>query len=171
MKYNKFYSNSLLILAAILLTTYVTNGQVSKESKKQDKLAQIESLVQSKNYVFIAQTAFPMGGHAINLTSVYNVKLSGDTVVSDLPYYGRAYEAPMNPSEGGMNFTSTKFSYDVKARKKGGWDISISPGDTKDVRQMFLTISSEGYATLQVGSNNRQNISFNGYITSKNKLR
>jgi hypothetical protein len=99
------------------------------------------------------------------------VRLSADTVVTDLPYFGRAFVAPMNPSEGGIHFTSTQFTYTIDERKKGGWDITILPKDAKDVRQMFLTVSREGYATLRVSSNNRQNIGFSGYITSKSNRR
>jgi hypothetical protein len=41
----------------------------------------------------------------------------------------------------------------------------ITPKDNRDVRQMNFTISASGYATLQVSSNNRQSISYNGYIS------
>ena len=68
---------------------------------------------------------------------------------------------------GGLNFTSTEFQYNLKSKKKGGWDITIKPTDIKDVRQMFLSIGENGYASLQVISNNRQTISYYGYITEK----
>ena len=171
MKYIILFKKPLLLVLVTVLTAYVSNAQESKEDKKKDKLAQIEMLVQSKKFDFVAQTAIPTSGRTINLTSLYNVRLSGDTLISDLPYFGRAYVAPMNPSEGGIHFTSTQFSYDIKERKKGGWDVTLLPRDTKDVRQMYLTISQEGYASLQVGSENRQNISFNGYITPVKKAR
>ncbi len=168
---NKSGHTISVVLIALLLSGFVASGQGLKEDKKQEKRTQIENLVASKSYAFIAQTAFPTGGRTINLTSVYSVKISGDTVVSDLPYYGRAYVAPIDPMDGGIHFTSTRFAYDSKERKKGGWEITILPKDTKDVRQMYLTISPDGYASLQVGSNNRQNINFSGYITSGNKAR
>lgn len=171
MKYHILLNKAFILFLALLFAVPITYAQESKKDKKQDKIVEIESLIQSKNFVFIAQSAIPAGGRNINLTSIYEVRLSGDTLISDLPYYGRAYIAPMNASEGGIHFTSTQFSYNIKERKKGGWDITILPTDTKDVRQMFLTVAEEGYATLQVGSNNRQNISFSGYITSRNKFR
>jgi hypothetical protein len=73
----------------------------------------------------------------------------------------------MNPTEGGIKFTSTANSYNVKDRKKGGWDITIVPSDTKDVRQMFLSVSEDGYANLNVISNNRQAIRFDGIVRTK----
>jgi hypothetical protein len=170
MRLNRFLNKaSLLIIASILTFTIGINAQKSGNDKKEQKSAEISSLIQSKNFVFVAQYALPLGGRSINLTSRYDVRLSKDTVVSDLPFYGRAFVAPMDPSEGGIRFTSTQFDYNVSEKKKGGWDITVLPKDTKDVRQMFLSVSENGYASLQVTSNNRQSINYTGYITSSNK--
>lgn len=171
MKCYKFLNRVLLLFITSLVCIQFTNAQDSKKEKKEEKIAEIQSLVQSKNFVFVAQNAYPMSGRYINLTSVYDVKLSADTVVSDLPYFGRAFVAPINPSEGGIHFTSTKFTYTIKEKKKGGWDITILPKDARDVREMFLNVSADGYASLQVTSNNRQLINFTGYITSKSNFR
>lgn len=146
-------------------------AQDSKDDKKHEQRAEIGKLIQSKNFVFVAQYALPLGGRSVNLTSLYNVKLSGDTLTSDLPFYGRAFVAPINPSEGGIHFTSTHFEYTINEKKKGGWNVTILPKDTKDVRQMFLSVSENGSSSLQLTSNNRQSISFTGYIIDKNKLR
>ena len=146
-------------------------AQNSKDDKKHEQSAEIGKLIQSKNFVFVAQYALPLGGRSVNLTSLYDVKLSGDTITSDLPFYGRAFVAPINPSDGGIHFTSTKFDYTINEKKKGGWNITIEPKDTKDVRQMFLSVSENGYASLQVTSNNRQAINYTGYVTAKNKVR
>src|SRR5207237_7069612 len=107
----------------------------------------------------------------INLTSGYYLKVSGDKLISELPYYGRAFVAPMNPTESPLSFTSSKFSYQVNPRKKGGWDITIEPGDNREVRQFSFTVSEKGYTSLQVTNNNRQPINFSGYMTSKEKFR
>ncbi|MBS1567683.1 MAG: DUF4251 domain-containing protein, partial [Bacteroidetes bacterium] len=66
----------------------------------------------------------------------------------------------------GIQFTTTSFEYTVTPRKKSGWDISIKPKENRDVVQMNLSISETGYASLQVTSNSRQAISYNGYITA-----
>jgi hypothetical protein len=91
----------------------------------------------------------------------------GDSIVSFLPYFGRAYSAPLDPTKGGIQFTSTDFEYDQTARNKGGWIINIKPRDVQDVRQLTLTVTQSGSASLQVISTNRQGISFNGRIEPK----
>lgn len=160
----KAFNKILMIILLAVSGFKMSYGQQNNDDKKHNKSEEIQNLVNSKNYVFVAQTVLPIGGRIINLSSPYDLKVLGDTVVSDLPYFGRAFVAPINPSEGGFHFKSTDYSYNVKERKKGGWDITILPKDTKDVRQMFLTITEGGYASLQVTSNNRQSISYNGYI-------
>jgi len=159
------------MLGSILYFNPAAIGQSPNNASKDDKTIEIENLIRAKQFVFVAQSATPLSGRFINLTSVYDVRVSNDTILSELPYFGRAFVAPMNPSEGPLNFTSTKFSYSSNARKKGGWDITIKPQDTRDVRQLFLSVSEKGYASLQVTSNNRQPINFSGYVTSREKFR
>lgn len=135
----------------------------------QDKQAATAQLVNSHNYIFKAQMAMPSGpAPTRQLTSEYDLRVSSDSLIAYLPYYGRAYVAPLDPTQGGIQFTSTKFSYKVTSKKKG-WDILIKPTDTDQASQMVLSVTTSGYATLQVIGNNRQPISFTGYITSQRK--
>jgi hypothetical protein len=129
----------------------------------QDK-AQIKSLIEAKRFVFKVQTVLPTSGSMRQTTGEYDVKLYGDSLISYLPYFGRAYTAPMPGESGGFNFTSTKFGYSIKEKKKGGWEIFLRPNDVRDVREYYLSISEKGYATLRVTSTNRQPISYSGVI-------
>jgi len=143
------------------------NAQDSKADKKAAEAALITKIISEQNFMFTAQSVTPMGGRFRQLTTDYNVKVSKDTVNSDLPYFGRSYSADIGSSEGGINFTSTDFEYQVSDRKKGGWDITIKPRDVKDVQQFNLSVFESGSASLQVNSTNRQPISFNGYVSEK----
>jgi hypothetical protein len=162
------FRKAITLLAAVLALNTV-HAQDSKTDREKEKAVKVQNIINANNFVFVAESALPMGGRTIYLTSPYNVRVSNDTLLADLPYYGRAYSAPINPSEGGIRFTSTNFDYKVKDRKKSGWDILITPKDTRDVRQLFLTASENGYASLQVTSNNRQAITFTGYIKELKK--
>jgi len=134
-------------------------------------MAAIKNLVDSQNYVFIPQTAMPMSGSVRQLTPDFELRITKSSIVSYLPYFGRAYTAPIDPSKGALTFTSKDFEYTTTPKNKGGWDVLIKPKDYRDVQQMNLSISSTGYATLQVTSTNRQPISFNGYIQAAAKKR
>lgn len=159
MKGNSHLSKTLLPLffAALLA------GRLSA----QDKDSTIKKLVDTGDFVFHAQTALPQSGSSRQLTPDYDLKVLKDSLVSYLPYFGRAYSASYGATDGGLNFTSTKFDYKVSKRKKGGWDISIKPSDVRDFREYFLTLSDNGYGTLRAITNNRQPISFTGYISPR----
>lgn len=146
-------------------------GMLQHISYAQDSTQQqtIQHQVLDKDFVFEAQTILPQRGITRQLTSNYFLQVSKDTVISDLPYFGRAYSAPINPGEGGIRFTSTSFEYSSKDRKKGGWDILIKPKGVNDVQQMLLSVFTNGRASLQVISNNRQAISFDGVIKERKK--
>ena len=134
---------------------------------RDDKKREIKNIVEARNFVFKAQTALPSSGSSRQLTSDFDLRVSKDTVISDLPYFGRAYTAPLNPSQGPLQFTTTDFQYKVTDRKKGGWIITITPKDQQDPKQFILNIFDNGSASAVVTSYNRQPISFNGYVTAK----
>lgn len=133
------------------------------ELRAQEKgAAEIQQMIDTKNFIFKAETANPQSGRTRQLTQEYDLTVSGDKIICFLPYYGRAYNAPVS-SEGGIKFTSIDFSFEIKNVKKG-WEITMKPNDVTDVHQMYLTVFTNGRATLEVTSNNRQNISFNGHV-------
>ena len=136
--------------------------------QKENKATLVKNLIESKHYAFKAQTMVPARGNIRNLTSEYDLKVLGDSVMVYLPYFGRAY-APVDPEQGPIQFNSTDLTYSVKKGKKGGWDVTIIPKDAKNVRQMFLSISVNGSASLNVTSNNRDPINFNGQIEPLNR--
>src|SRR5688572_1053707 len=82
----------------------------------QDTGLNVQQLVESKNFVFKAESVTTQRGRYLQLTSDYDLVIKKDSVISFLPYYGRAYTAPVSSSDEGIKFTSSKFDY---AAKKG----------------------------------------------------
>ncbi len=146
------------IAIALLLSITATTQAQEKET------ASAQQLIESQNYVFKAESVNPPRGRFRQLTSEYDLVVSGDTVTAFLPYFGRAYSAPINPSEGGIKFTSSDFEYKVEKKKKRSWEVFIKPKDVSDAQELYLTIFDNNRATLRVNSANRESISFNGYI-------
>jgi Domain of unknown function (DUF4251) len=160
----------LIVVSIMILSCCQTaSAQSTRKEKQATKAAEVKKMVDDVNYVFEATYVYPMRGSGRQLTSDYDFKVLKDTISAWLPYFGRAYLAPNDPTKGGIQFKSTNFNYSAKAGKKGGWEIVIKPKDTNmlemtDVQQVRLNISSNGYASLQVISTNRDPISFDGYI-------
>lgn len=151
-----------------LIAASCANNAEAQNSRKERQAAKevaVQNMVNAQDYVFKAQMVLPVGGRTRQLTSDYDMQVSRDSVAAYLPYFGRAYTPPANLTGGGIQFKSRNFDYTVTAGKRGGWNILIRPKDVKDIQQLSLSITTSGYASLQVISNSRQPISFNGYIT------
>jgi hypothetical protein len=164
LQYNKLKSLLLLILVSAFGSFAMAQDE-NKDRSGQD--VEVKALVDAKRFTFKAQSVHPQRGRIVQLNSEYDLKVSGDTVRSYLPYFGRAYSAPIDGRGGGIDFTSKDFEYSEKARRKGGWDITIKPKDVSDVREMNLVVFENGKASLRVTSNNREPISYNGYVAAK----
>ncbi len=154
-------------------------------AEAQTDKATTTKIVEEKNYSFVATQAIPLnstdinnilmkmaggnGSSTINLSgSMYDVIITKDSVVAYLPFYGRAYTSTMGNDENGYKFTSKDFTYE-SIKKKRGWIVVIKSKDVRDNVRMTLDISENGYASLSVLSNNKQSISYSGYI-SENKV-
>lgn len=135
-----------------------------KEEQKIEKRKQTEGLVDAKTFVFVARTALPQGYKSINLTSDwYQVKFSPDTIVSYLPYYGKAYNGVGYGNDTGLKFEGLPADYNLTIGKKN-YSISVTVKGSDDTYQLYLTVSFEGRANLIVNSNKRSSISFQGDI-------
>jgi hypothetical protein len=124
--------------------------------------ATVRTMVDSGKFVFVAQTMVPSGGASRPLDNSYDVKVSRNSVVTYLPYFGRAYTGIM-PNETGVNFTSASFDYKSKFRKKK-WEINIRPKDTRNVKELQFTVFDNGTATLTLVPANKQSITYYGYL-------
>lgn len=136
-----------------------------------------EKLIASKNFVFNATRANPisepalnqiMGPNAMNnildlSNGRYFLRVTKDSIVADLPFFGRSYSAPMNTDDTGTRFTSKDFKYSA-IKKKKNWIITIEPKDVRDSQRLMIRVSESGSATLNVNNYNRQAISFEGDI-------
>lgn len=152
---------SIYMLLFSVASLNIANAQNEKKSEVFD-------LLNSRSFVFKAQTVIPAAGSSRHLTSDYDVRVSPENIVSFLPYFGRAYSAPLDPSKAGHDFTSKDYEYILKERRKGGWELTIKPKDVSDIRNMNFVIFSNGNATLQISSNSKQTISYSGTAANAN---
>jgi hypothetical protein len=162
MKIRTSYSCIIFFLCAGLLN--FGNGYSQETGKgKPEQAKEIKSQIENKSFVFLATSARPMKGGSRYLTSTYTLKVDSATVVSDLPYYGRVYQASYG-GDGGIKFTSSNFEYKTELRKKGGWNIQINTKDLTNNFKLRLTVYESGNASLQVIANDRETISYQGEI-------
>lgn len=159
------FKKNRFLLAGVLLLGMLIFSQCSS-SRKYEKLDKndVEQLVNQHSFTFIAQNMQPMRGRQRTLSSYYYLEVKSDSVISFLPYFGRAFIAPIDPSKGGLQFTSTQFDYKITTSKPNEWNVTIIPRDVSSVHQVSFLIFDNGNATLNINSVHRDPISFSGYL-------
>ena len=142
--------------------------------------ANIVSLLDGNEFTFVAERAnptnydvvnvmnsLPGGGSArmLNLDSGYTIEIRKDELEVTLPYFGRMYTPSMDPSKNSYRFTTKEFTLDKKEGKKGSSIYKIVADDEQKIRTIVLEVFKNGKAYVSIDSNDRQPISYNGYIT------
>lgn len=168
---------SLIKIIFVLLVSsaavFPASAQTKKQLKEAAKLAEVKEQVESRNFTFQARYMYPLGGGQIFLNTDYDVRVTKDSVIVFLPYFGVAFSgAGYNSGEdNGIKFTSTKFDYKSEVKKNGTWYILIKPKDSKTTNQLIFNISPNGSTDLAVNSNYRQRIRFDGFLKDKPKTK
>jgi hypothetical protein len=139
--------------------------QQIKEEQKLAKQKKVEALVDSKAFEFEGVMAYPQGGRSIDLTTNTNyLRVKNDSIHSEMPYFGRAYAGVgYGTGGGGLSFKGPIKDFSIKKGKKN-IIVKGSVSDNSDFYIVTLTVYFDGGASLTIGSNNRDSISYRGSI-------
>ena len=152
--------NVLLMLCSTMILWVQTQAQ---DSTKQT----IKTSLDAKHFVFQPTMMTPSRGRTRHVDPGYFFKVNGDTLQVYLPYIGRAYSAPIDPSDAGFDFTSTSYNYTVTEGKKKSYEITIKTKDKTSNAEFYLTVYDNGTAYLRASSSDKESISYNGDIQEK----
>lgn len=156
------------IIGLCLTTIFIGCKTKELTAEQQIKAKEYAEKIEVRNFTFYANTAQPTGEPSVNLNYNYSLKVSKDTIVAYLPYYGRSYVAPISPININIDFVSTDFLYTESKNKNGSYEIKIIPKDITNRENegivLILKISPSGYGTLNALLTNRKTISFYGVV-------
>lgn len=126
--------------------------------------AEVDQAVKDKRFIINVESMSPRRGGFKRLTTLYTFSVSPDTVVTDLPYAGRAYQAPMGTDDNGVKFLSREFEYEAKPGKKGAWEITLRLKDAKNYPVVNVTLQSSGSASIRMSPVDREYVSYTGTL-------
>lgn len=155
-------------LLAVFLLSLLLSACSSSKNVTTLNSEEINNMVNSSQFIFVADRLSPMRGGTRYLSSYYYLDVNKDTLTSFLPFLGRIYHPLIDPSRGSFRFTSENFTYDVTSKNKNGWNIVIKPRDYSNVKQLDFQVFDNGAANLSIISTDRDNISFSGRIEKLN---
>lgn len=151
---------TLVFIAFIFYTGCSSSRPVTTATAEETKQA-----IVSDQWIFVAQSAIPQGGRSRMLTTRYEMRVSKDTIIAYLPYFGRSFSgagAMTNPNP--LDFKSIDFSISREEKNKGGWRVAIKPKDINAIQSMLLELYENGSANLNVTLTDRTPISFMGTV-------
>lgn len=143
---------------------FLTIGSVAAQDTPERIQTSIKTLLNSKNFEFIANTAIPLSGPPKNLVgSNYSITFSPEMVISNMPFYGRAYSGMQLGRDKGMRFAGMPENFRV-TNTKNGYEVNTQIKGENDTYIVSITMGNSGFATLSISSNDRSSISYQGEI-------
>lgn len=166
MKQQKKFRLILIGVASFFCMLFISSCTTTKQPTEVigASEAETEDAIKSDRWIFIANQAMPQRGRSRMLTTRYTVICNTDTITSALPYFGRAYSAPIGETTSPLDFKSTDFALTKTQGNKGNWEINIKPNDYREVQSYSFTLYPNGSAQLNVQLINRSPISFSGAV-------
>lgn len=156
----------LWLLGIVLLVGGQSLFAQSKKEKREQKEEEVKEMIEGRRFTIDVNRALPMSGRSVNLTSPYSLEMRGDSVVSYLPYYGRAYSAPYGGGDG-LRFEKLITNYTCSFDKKGTAQIQFGVRTNEDTYKFNIQVYSNGSGTINVTPTNKQSITFHGELALK----
>lgn len=141
----------------------------------------VNNLVGSDEFTFHAEKANPMNYDVINVVNSipnapqlrtfqisgnsYGIEIKKGVMEVTLPYFGRSFTSSYGSSDNSYRFTSKDYAITKSQTKKGNWVYKIKPNDVRNVSDINIEIYKNGRALTSIRSNDRQPISYDGYIS------
>ena len=135
----------MFMMMAGLSDIYAQNKREIKEQREQA----IKEQIIAEKYKISVNTAYPRRGRTVHLSSPYSVEIRNDSVISYLPFYGRAYSIPYGGGEG-LIFQAPLDEYEMEMNKKGTAKVKFTARSPEDKFTFNLTIYSNGSASINV---------------------
>lgn len=174
----RFLCSMLLLLLFIGCTSSRT------ASEKEIELTKLTDLITSKNFEIIPNSISPMlsagmiavsnsglllpGNSASRIDisgSASFLKVAGDTVSANLPYFGERQMGGGYNSSTGVKFEGIPKKYEVsKNVKKNYYSIRFSISEKSENYQVFLNLFPDLSGTITINSSQRNAVTYFGYI-------
>ncbi len=153
----------LMIFMAVVLAACSTLTPAEKAERQAKRAQAVEKALAERHYKVDVEMMYPRRGKAVNVSSNYSLEVKGDTLISYLPYFGRAYNVPYGGGKG-LNFTAPITEYHSAKDRNGSTQVSIKTRNEEDIYSFLLEIFDNGSASIAVTSRERESIDFSGNL-------
>lgn len=151
----------ITLLSMIFLTSCVTTEE--KAAQMAELSANVTNALNNRDYKITIDRMYPMRGSSRHVTYGYSVEVRNDTLISYLPYFGRAYNVPYGGGKG-LNFTAPISIYQEFMKRNGQRHIEIGVTNDEDTYFYTIEVFNNGNSSIEVRARQRERISYSGNV-------
>lgn len=151
----------LFILVAILWSSCATSEE--KAAQMAELSANVTNALNNRDYKIVIDRMYPMRGSSRQVSFGYSVEVRNDTLISYLPYFGRAFNVPYGGGKG-LNFTAPIGSYQEFMKRNGQRHIEIGVTNDEDTYFYTIEVFDNGSSSVDVRARQRERISYSGNV-------
>jgi hypothetical protein len=160
---------SIFILTATPLMAQEEDAvyQLTRQERRAESYQRFKSLVETGSFQFVAVWGVPQVGSRIDLNGNNNyIRFQENEVDTFLQYFGRIYSGRLaNSGNGGIVFQGGVEQWEVRYdEKKRRIDYRFNFRNSPESFEITLRITDGGGASVTVSSNQRDSMTFDGYI-------
>ena len=155
-------------MLSLLMMVGCATGQERAEQRAKMKKAVAEAVASRHLHIDISNMSTLRYGSKM-LTSNYFLELRGDTLCSDLPYWGQAYQAPIGSPSIGLNFEAPILRYSESRPKANKTQLELDVRTQEDAYHYLIDLYDTGESYIRIRSLNRDPISFDGTLAPLDK--
>ena len=139
--------------------------QEERAARKAELAKNVTAALNARKYKIDITRMIPSKGPSKSVSS-YSIEVRNDSLISYLPYIGRAYSVPYGGGNG-LNFAAPISNYKESTKKNGMREIEISVTNSEDSYVYTLGVFDNGSSSLDVQSRQREQISYTGDMVFK----
>ena len=147
----------LIMMAGLMVVACAT----LTPAEKAELTKKVNAALDDRHYTINIRTMSPMRGPTRTVTNPWTVEVKGDTLVSYLPYIGRAYNVPYGGGKG-LNFSAPIADYQETVGAKNIRHIRLTVNNDEDSYLYTFAVYDNGNTSIDIQSKERDAISFSG---------
>ena len=109
-----------------------------------------------------------MSGSSRSISYGYSVEVRNDSLFSNLPYFGKAYQVPYGGGKG-LIFDASITHYQESQKKNGSRQIDVEVKNEEDTYDYHMTVFDNGSSSINVQAREREGISYSGEMVFDKK--
>ena len=156
----KYLVSMVLALVAVVVLSGCGTSE-ERAARAAEQATKVRNALKERHFKISVDHMYPMKGGMKSVSYGYSVEVRNDSLISYLPYIGRAHNVPYGGGNG-LNFSERIGSYHENQVKDGKWHIDIDVTNEEDTYRYQIDVFDNGSSSISVESRQRERISYSG---------